>query len=147
MTCLDTGCGGGDVTVELARLVGPAGHAVGADVDETAIAIAGIETESLGLTNVDYRRADATQLDDVGTFDVVYARFLLSHLLNPPRALADLRAMLKPGGCIIVEDVDFSGYFCDPESRAFDRYIDLYIKAAQRRGGCEHRHPPSRTAL
>jgi ubiquinone/menaquinone biosynthesis C-methylase UbiE len=32
MTCLDVGCGGGDVTLEIARIVGPAGHVLGIDV-------------------------------------------------------------------------------------------------------------------
>ena len=36
--CLDVGCGDGQVTVELARAVGPRGRAVGLDVDALAIA-------------------------------------------------------------------------------------------------------------
>jgi ubiquinone/menaquinone biosynthesis C-methylase UbiE len=33
LVCLDAGCGGGDVTRELAWWVGPAGKAVGADIE------------------------------------------------------------------------------------------------------------------
>ena len=40
MVCLDVGCGGGDVTLELARRVGPRGRVVGADIDETTLALA-----------------------------------------------------------------------------------------------------------
>ena len=134
MTCLDAGCGGGDVTVELARLVGPTGFVVGADLDETKIDIARAEAESQGLTNLEYQCVDVTESNSVMTFDVIYARFLLSHLPNPARTLAELRSMLKPRGCIIVEDIDITGHFCDPESRAFNRYVDLYLKAAQFRG-------------
>jgi ubiquinone/menaquinone biosynthesis C-methylase UbiE len=35
--CFDIGCGGGDVTFELARRIGPRGRAVGADIDETRL--------------------------------------------------------------------------------------------------------------
>ena len=35
MRCLDLGCGGGDVTLELARLIGPDGHVTGIDMDKT----------------------------------------------------------------------------------------------------------------
>ena len=35
MTCLDAGCGGGDVTLELARRVGPDGKVLGIDMDAT----------------------------------------------------------------------------------------------------------------
>jgi ubiquinone/menaquinone biosynthesis C-methylase UbiE len=34
MACLDIGCGGGDVSFDLARLVGPNGRVAGIDIDE-----------------------------------------------------------------------------------------------------------------
>lgn len=134
MFCLDVGCGGGDVTVELARLVGPSGHVVGADLDETKIALARSEAEAEGLANLDYQCADVTDMISPHNFDIVYARFLLSHVPNPAQALAGFRSMLNPGGCVIVEDIDITGHFCDPASSAFSQYIDLYMKAAQLRG-------------
>ena len=33
LACLDVGCGGGDMTLELARRVAPHGKAVGVDID------------------------------------------------------------------------------------------------------------------
>ena len=33
--CLDAGCGGGHVALEMARIVGPTGHVVGIDFDPT----------------------------------------------------------------------------------------------------------------
>ncbi len=38
--CLDLGCGGGEVTFELARLAGPGGHVVGVDMDEIKLDLA-----------------------------------------------------------------------------------------------------------
>lgn len=35
--CLDVGCGGGDVTLELAAMVGPSGRVVGTDIDEAVL--------------------------------------------------------------------------------------------------------------
>ena len=35
LRCLDVGCGGGDVTFDLASLVGITGHVVGVDLDAT----------------------------------------------------------------------------------------------------------------
>lgn len=37
MYCLDLGCGGGDVTFELATLVGQEGKIVGLELDETIV--------------------------------------------------------------------------------------------------------------
>lgn len=38
MRCLDLGCGGGDVTLQLATSVGPLGQVIGIDMDETKLA-------------------------------------------------------------------------------------------------------------
>jgi hypothetical protein len=48
--------------------------------------------------------------------------------------LEKVRHALRPGGVLVVEDVDFRGHFCHPESLAFSRYVELYTKTAQRRG-------------
>lgn len=37
MACLDLGCGGGEVSFDIARLVGPAGRVVGLDMDEVKL--------------------------------------------------------------------------------------------------------------
>jgi hypothetical protein len=44
-------------------------------------------------------------------------------------------AALKPGGTVIVEDIDQSGAFCSPPCRAYDRYVELYQETVSRRGG------------
>ena len=36
---------------------------------------------------------------------------------------------------MIVEDIDFSGHFVDPQSNALDRYHELYCATVRRRGG------------
>lgn len=98
--CLDIGCGGGDVTLELARRVGPSGKAVGADIDETQLDIARREVDAKGIRNVEFRSLDIrTAEEDIGSvFDVVYARFLLTHLDDPSRAVAAFYRYLRPGG-------------------------------------------------
>ena len=53
--CLDVGCGGGDVTFDLARLVGPKGQVVGVDLDEAKLELARSEAKTFQLDNVDFR--------------------------------------------------------------------------------------------
>jgi ubiquinone/menaquinone biosynthesis C-methylase UbiE len=134
MRCLDVGCGGGDVTCELARLVGPSGSVVGTDLDETKVGLAREEASSRNLDNVSFRCANLANSEDEGVYDVVYARFLLSHLPDPGAAVAQIFRVLRSGGIVAVEDVDFSGHFCFPESAAFRLYLSLYSEAAKRRG-------------
>ena len=41
---------------------------------------------------------------------------------------------MKPGAVLIVEDIDFTGHCCWPDSPAFRRYVDLYTASVQARG-------------
>jgi len=46
-----------------------------------------------------------------------------------------MRRALRPGGRLIVEDIDFRGSFCEPEHPAFERYEEIYEESARRNGG------------
>src|SRR4029450_5082121 len=48
MSCLDAGCGGGDVTFDLARRVGSTGRVVGIDLDQIKLGLARDEAATLG---------------------------------------------------------------------------------------------------
>jgi len=68
-------------------------------------------------------------------WDVLYARFLLTHLSDPAGAVSAFCDYIQPGGLIAIEDIDFSGYFTYPASKAFDRYRELYCAIVTKRGG------------
>jgi SAM-dependent methyltransferase len=133
-TCVDVGCGGGHVTLELARIVGPSGRVVGIDFDPTIVALAREDQRTAGLTNVEFKVGDARELGDA-QYDVAYARFLLSHVSQPEQVIERIIEMLRPGGTLVVEDIDFSGCFCQPPDPAYDRYLELYSEAVARGGG------------
>ena len=135
LTCLDVGCGGGDATLELARRVAPRGRVVGVDIDEMKLEIARGEAAEQGVRNVEFRLSDVRDGSALGTFDVVYARFLLTHLSDPASVVTAFYTHLRPGGRIGLEDIDFSGYFTYPESKAFRRYHELYCLTVAQRGG------------
>src|SRR5258708_839747 len=69
---LDLGCGGGDVTLEIARRVGPAGRVVGIDMDDAKLDLARRDAAAAGLTNVDFRRARADEWTEAAAYDLVY---------------------------------------------------------------------------
>lgn len=135
LTCLDVGCGGGDVTLELARRVGPAGKVVGADLDPVKLDLARREADEQDLRNVEFQAIDIRAQDAGSGFDVVYARFLLTHLDDPSGAVDALCRQSRPGGLVVVEDTDFSGHFTHPDSPASRRYHELYCKVVRNRGG------------
>lgn len=133
MKCLEIGCGSGDVAFDLAGIIGLEGSVVATDIDEIKLRLARQEADRNRLTNLEFRLADILD-DELENFDFVHARFVLTHLANPRKALEKVRRSLNPGGVLAVEDVDFRGHFCHPEHSAFSRYVDLYTKTAQRRG-------------
>lgn len=79
MRCLDVGCGGGGVTLKMAAIVGAEGNVVGVDRDEAILRLAGQEADRQGLS-VTFRRLDAEGLTERSAYDLVFARYLLSHL-------------------------------------------------------------------
>ncbi len=135
LTCLDVGCGGGDVTLDLGRRVAPHGKVVGTDIDPVTLAIARREAQQQGITNVEFRLSDVRDGFETSEYDRVYARFLLTHLRDPAGTVKAFYQCLRPQGRIAIEDIDFSGYFTYPESKAFRRYHELYCAVVRRRGG------------
>jgi SAM-dependent methyltransferase len=135
MACLDVGCGGGDVSLDLARLVGKEGHVVGIDRDEIKIALAREEAAAAGGSNVEFRVGDILGDDLTAEFDLVFVRFVLTHLADPDAAVRKFSSMLRPGGLLLTVDIDFHGYFTYPENAAFQRYYDLYIQLSEKHGG------------
>jgi ubiquinone/menaquinone biosynthesis C-methylase UbiE len=135
MACLEVGCGGGDLAFDIARLVGPSGRVVGTDIDEKKLELAAQEAQTQQLNNVEFRLSDITATEPERGFDLVHARFVLTHLPNPAQALGRMRGALRSGGVLVLEDIDFRGYFCHPENAAFSRYVALYTETVRRRGG------------
>lgn len=133
--CLDVGCGGGDVAFELARSTGPTGRVEGVDLDATKIELARREGEQQGLSNIAFAVRDVIGWEPRDSFDLVYARFLLSHLADPAAVVAAMRRHLRPGGVLVVEDVDFRGHFAEPHCPALSRFVELYTRSVQCRGG------------
>ena len=110
------------------------GGPVGTDIDQAKITLAQQQAEGEGLSNVEFRVADSPKTEKPAEFDLVHARFILSHLANPLQALMRMRQALRPGGKIVVADVDFRGYFCYPDCPALWRHVALYTEAARRKG-------------
>jgi 2-polyprenyl-3-methyl-5-hydroxy-6-metoxy-1,4-benzoquinol methylase len=134
LLAIDAGCGGGDVSFELAERVGAGGRVIGIDLDNSKIAAARLEAGRRGYGHVEFHAASVLDLWPTGNAALVYARFVLTHLARPEDMLARAMGALAPGGLLVVEDIDFDGHFCDPPCPAFDRYLELYAAAAARRG-------------
>jgi SAM-dependent methyltransferase len=126
MRVADLGCGVGQVSADLAKLVGPEGRVVGVDVSRAQLGQAENVCRQRGLTNVSWvaASAEATGLP-TASFDLVYCRFLLLHLVDPDAALREMHRLLRPGGVLVCEDGDILSAGSEPPS-ALGLFADLF---------------------
>lgn len=104
---LDVGCGPGFYVAELLDRVGPEGTVTGVDRSEAMLAVASSRTRAHG--NVTFHEAEATALPvKDGEFDAALSVQVLEYVEDVPAVLAELSRALRPGGRVVVWDVDWS---------------------------------------
>ena len=94
---LDVGCGFGDTTQQLARLVGPSGSALGVDIAPRFIEQASVEAVEAGVENARFEVRDVQQTTFDEEFDYVFSRFGTMFFDNPVPALRNIRAAMPAG--------------------------------------------------
>ncbi|UTI63234.1 methyltransferase domain-containing protein [Paraconexibacter antarcticus] len=113
---LDAGCGPGFFCAELLGEVGPGGQVSGTDLSPQMLALA--ERRCAGHENATFRPADATELPLVdATVDAAICVQVLEYVPQVHAALSELRRVLRPGGRVVVWDIDWatlSWYSEDP---------------------------------
>jgi arsenite methyltransferase len=104
---LDVGCGPGFYVAELCEQVGATGSVVGVDASPQTLALARRRTQ--GQDNVALSQADVTALPVTdASFDRALSVQVLEYVTDPDGALAELHRALRPGGRLVVWDVDWS---------------------------------------
>lgn len=135
MRVVDFGCGTGNTTVSLARMVGNNGSVVGLDASREQLELARDRVVQLGLNNTEFVEANVYETHlSRASFDVAYARLILCHLQRPLDMLGEMLAVLKPGGILICEDLDISTLATDPPSEAYREIVRLSLELGKQRG-------------
>lgn len=104
---LDVGCGPGFYCAELLDEVGSDGKVVGLDSSPQMLDLAARRCE--GHDNVEFREADATSLAlEDADFDGAVCVQVLEYVPDVSAGLAELHRVLRPGGRLVVWDVDWA---------------------------------------
>jgi ubiquinone/menaquinone biosynthesis C-methylase UbiE len=128
-TVLDVGCGIGCAVTEMADRVGPRGSAHGVDISEAMIAEATARIQ--GRTNAKVSTGSATELAHPDRmFDAVRTERVLLYVPDREKALAEMMRITKPGGRIVVTDVDIDCSAIYSKDRALTRKMTSLVAEA-----------------
>lgn len=114
MLVLEVGCGLGILAAEVAATAQGV-RVVGLEKSPKQIAAA------VKDHHVVYVQGDAHQLEfPDGSFDLVYARYLLEHVQDPREVLREMRRVARPGGRVAACENDISLLRVDPPCPRFE---------------------------
>jgi ubiquinone/menaquinone biosynthesis C-methylase UbiE len=104
---LDVGCGPGFYCLEILDEVGPSGSVVGVDSSGAMLGLAGRRCAE--YPNVEFRESDATSLPvDDADFDTALCVQVLEYVEDATAGLAEMYRALRPGGRVVVWDIDWA---------------------------------------
>jgi ubiquinone/menaquinone biosynthesis C-methylase UbiE len=134
MRLLDCGCGPGGITVGLAERVSP-GEVIGIDLGGAQLERARERARAANVPAT-FREASVYSLPfPEAAFDAVFSHALFEHLAEPLTALAELRRVLKPGGCVGLRSPDWGGFVLHPGSEKLASALADYQDLQRSNGG------------
>ena len=107
---LDVGCGPGKTTSLLYELIQPGGEAVGVDFSEKRINYA--RKAYSNKPGLEFHIKDMRlPMDDIGSFDFIWIRFILEYYYNGSvDIIRNVSMNLKPGGWLCLLDLDNNSF-------------------------------------
>jgi SAM-dependent methyltransferase len=133
---LDVGCGAMGWLRILSEWVGPSGHVVGADIDESMLNAARSFLEEEEIANVELVVDDLFDSKlEPRSFDLVHARYQIAPLGRGPEQVASHRRLVKPGGSLVLEEWDLASWHFNPPATAAERLIRLLSEIFAGLGG------------
>ena len=111
---LDIGTGTGHLAIAAAQIVGAEGRVIGVDISALMLEQARSKVEALGLSNVEFKLADAEELNyPVNSFDRILCANTFPWIEDKEATLRLWYQFIKPGGLIGIHtpaDTAYVGY-------------------------------------
>ena len=122
---LSVGCGPG-VILRAAASLDPSVRGTGVDLSLERVHEAAVKNRR--NPNVNFVCGDAHQLQfSSNCFDVVYCRMLLQYLNEKERAVIEMARVCKPGGTVLLQDLDGQLVWHYPEEPEMQRTVEQVL--------------------
>ena len=132
---VEIGCGPRGCLELLSERVGPTGSVVGVERSEEAVKLAREFVSERKLTNVEVLNGDARATGlPRGTFDLATARLVLVNIPKPEEVVAEMVALVRPGGVAAFHEAHWAGQVCDPPLPAWDSLFEALSTYAVKNG-------------
>lgn len=124
---LSVGCGPGVILNAVCELH-PSIRATGIDISADRVQEA--TQRNAGNPRLKFVRGDAQGLQlPSNSFDLVYSRMLLQYLREKEKAVAEMVRVCKPGGSVLLQDLDGQLLWHYPEDPAMQRSVERVMAA------------------
>jgi len=130
---LDAGCGPGGISEMLAEVVGETGQVLGIDLSEERIREARQRFQHRPTLRFQVADIHATGLPD-GAFDYTWCQYVFQYLPRRRAALDELIRVTRPGGRVVVSDMDGFGLGNWPFPESLQASCKLFVEALGRSG-------------
>jgi 2-polyprenyl-3-methyl-5-hydroxy-6-metoxy-1,4-benzoquinol methylase len=132
MRVLDVGCGAGDVSFLLARMVGPSGAVIGVDRSEDAVAMANGRAQAMGLDQVSFSQGDIEDISLDRQVDAAVGRFVLMYSADPSVSVRRIAANVRAGGIVAFQEMNVAEAKSFPPVSLFEQSMRWIIETLHR---------------
>jgi len=132
---VDLGCGPGGALHLLGERVGPTGSVLGIDRSAHFVEQARRFVADHAMPHVSVREGDvySTQLPRA-SFDGAHMRLVLVNVPEPERIVAEMVALVRPGGWVASFEADYLTHLCDPPLPAWTRLLNAFAAYSAAQG-------------
>ena len=124
---VDIGCGPIGILDLLSERVGATGSVVGLEREERFVTMARAEIAQRGLSNVEVVQGAALSTGlPKSAFDLVHERLVMINVPTREALLKEMISLFRPGGTIILEDIDDISYTCVPLHLSWTILLDAF---------------------
>lgn len=133
---VDLGCGPIGILNLLSQRVGASGSVVGLERESRFVEMARAEIAKRRLGNVTMVQADGLNTGlEKNSFDLVHERLVMINVSAREAFLTEMLLLLRPGGTVILEDVDNVSWLCQPAHPSWEVLLNAFHTVFHAGGG------------